>query len=78
MTTDAYDDAYCQVCHCMLEWQSCWCCMGEGGFHNCGEDTCCCLDQNTIDDVCEACDGAGEYLDCPNARNHPRKEIPYA
>jgi hypothetical protein len=62
---------HCQVCGCMLEPESCWQCLGAGGFHNCGEDTCCCLDPEALDDVCEECEGEGGYLVCPNAMRHP-------
>lgn len=24
--------------------ETCWICGGAGGHHDCGEDTCCCLD----------------------------------
>jgi len=38
-----------------LEWTDCWNCGGTGyDGHDCGEDTCCCLnpDDNVICDVC--------------------------
>lgn len=74
MTLEEYDDEYCPQCHAMLELESCWSCMGNGGFHNCGEDTCVCLDKETLQDVCEECDGEGAYLVCPNAKHHPSAE----
>ncbi len=37
--------------------EACWRCHGEGGFHDCGEDTCCCLDQDEITDICPECHG---------------------
>ena len=37
----------------------CWYCHGEGGFHDCGEDCCCCADPEEITDVCPECDGEG-------------------
>jgi hypothetical protein len=43
---------------------ACWKCHGVGGFHDCGEATCCCLDpaDESSDDwiVCDECDGWGE------------------
>ena len=37
-------DGMC-VIHGEKEWVDCWQCGGEGWFgHDCGEDTCCCLD----------------------------------
>lgn len=44
-------------------WRECWDCGGEGvTYHDCGEDTCCCLDpQPNV--RCETCEGArGWYL----------------
>lgn len=38
--------------------ESCWSCMGEGGFHDCGEDTCCCL-RPKLNVLCEVCKGEG-------------------
>lgn len=39
-------------------WVPCWNTCNEGYFHDCGEDTCCCLDPE--DDVpCEVCGGRG-------------------
>jgi hypothetical protein len=37
-------------------------CWGEGYYHDCGDDTCCCLHPD-IDDLwpCENCNGTG-YL----------------
>ena len=43
------------------ERECCWACHGEGYYHDCGDDTCCCLDPE-VDDVytCEECGGTGE------------------
>lgn len=43
------------------EWQRCWSCAGDGVVgHDCGEDTCCCL--NPEDNVpCDICDGKGGW-----------------
>lgn len=41
-----------------------WQCHGEGGFHDCGEDCCCCLDKDEITDECEECGGEGSYWIC--------------
>lgn len=44
------------------EWddgEPCWHCLGEGGFHDCGEDTCCCLDKDEITEICPECRGRG-------------------
>jgi hypothetical protein len=37
----------------------CWHCFGEGGFHDCGEDTCCCADPDEITEPCPECGGSG-------------------
>ena len=37
---------------------SCWLCHGEGGWHDCGEDCCPCLDKS-INEICPECDGEG-------------------
>lgn len=42
----------------------CWQCDGRGGFHNCGEDTCCCLDKEAITEKCSECGGEG-FFSCP-------------
>lgn len=41
--------------------ETCWACHGEGGSHDCGEDTCCCLDKGEITHECDECQGYG-YL----------------
>lgn len=33
-------------------------CHGEGEWHDCGEDTCCCLNPEP-NEYCEHCDGEG-------------------
>lgn len=42
---------------------TCPSCGGEGGYHDCGEDVCCCADPGGDEDedwfVCEACGGSG-------------------
>lgn len=34
--------------------------MGDGGWHDCGEDTCCCLEPE-LDTPCDECLGEGGY-----------------
>ena len=41
----------------------CWDCGGEGGYHDCGDDTCACLHPEN-DTNCETCDGSGR-IRCP-------------
>lgn len=61
----ANDKELCERCGCCeLVWQSCEQCGGDGVFgHDCGEDTCCCLDPEE-DDPCEICDGEGGWMRC--------------
>jgi hypothetical protein len=42
------------------EEQVCWTCHGDGFYHDCGEDTCCCANPDE-DDIytCEECGGTG-------------------
>jgi hypothetical protein len=75
--TDNINDGYyttdegCKVCGAMLERVSCWNCCGAGGWHDCGEDCCPCLDKEEITVDCDECDGEGRYWICPDAENHP-------
>lgn len=71
---DEYNAEHCRVCGSALELESCWQCLGAGGFHNCGEDTCACLDPDELNEICEECDGEGAYLSCPAAETHPREK----
>lgn len=53
------------------EWQDCYVCDGEGTIHDCGEDTCSCLDPETQDRVeCYECNGEGGWWkhECTAAR----------
>jgi hypothetical protein len=66
--TDDFDS--CPACGSELDWVPCWHCHGEGGFHDCGEDCCCCLDKEEITEDCGECDGRGRLPVCHNAANH--------
>jgi hypothetical protein len=63
----------CRICGAEKEWESCWQCLGQGGFHDCGEDCCPCLDKEEITETCTECDGEGGYLQCPNLP-HPAEK----
>jgi hypothetical protein len=40
--------------------EPCSSCDGEGYYHDCGDDTCCCADPETDDMVqCDECGGTG-------------------
>jgi len=43
-------------------WEPCWYCGGQGGFHDCGEDCCCCA-RPELDEVCPECAGEGGWHD---------------
>jgi hypothetical protein len=45
-------------------YEACWRCHGWGGWHDCGDDCCPCLDKDEITDECDECDGTG-YLPLP-------------
>ena len=36
-------------------------CWGEGGWHDCGEDCCCCL-RPAINETCGLCEGTGTWI----------------
>lgn len=65
---------YCPVCGSPMEHVECWQCHGDGGFHDCGEDCCPCLDKDEITVDCEECDGRGRYLEC-TALPHTDEQI---
>lgn len=56
----------CSVCGQEQERESCWSCGGEGGFHDCGEDCCCCLYPD-LNVRCDVCGGQGSYWICPHS-----------
>jgi hypothetical protein len=59
-------EAQCKHCHADAVWVECEDCGGSGyTHHDCGEDTCCCL--NPEDNVeCDTCDGEGGWYNCQN------------
>ncbi len=65
-TPDDFDyyDTSCPICGSYTEYVECEECYGEGGFHDCGEDCCCCLDKEEITVDCEICKGHGGYRQC--------------
>lgn len=60
----AEEPSECPVCGAGMEWEQCWQCYGEGGWHDCGEDCCPCLDKEEITEWCEECGGEGGDLVC--------------
>lgn len=63
------ETAYTCKCGQQKLYLDCWQCCGEGfSHHDCGDDTCCCLDPS--DNVtCDICKGKGGYHVC--AACHP-------
>jgi hypothetical protein len=57
------DEPECVHCHAPMEWVDCWNCDEGLAGHDCGEDTCCCLDPE--DNVlCDICEGKGGWMSC--------------
>lgn len=64
-----YEDepsGYCAHCGQELEWEDCGACEEGYAGHDCGEDTCCCLDPEP-NVYCDQCGGAGGWLICTNS-----------
>lgn len=70
---DDYDDdphgPACPLCGAEMWRERCWYCHGEGGWHDCGEDCCCCLHPDT-NIACPECGGEGGYWECYEVRRH--------
>jgi len=72
MEDDYPDDQFCPLCGGLMGWERCWQCHGAGGFHDCGEDCCPCLDpEDDLNEKCDVCGGEGGYYVC--GRPHPEK-----
>ena len=57
-------DCQCARCGSSMTHIECESCGGEGvSGHDCGEDTCCCLDPEE-NMTCDICDGKGGWLEC--------------
>lgn len=74
MIFDNYEPLECPICGAEMEVESCWACHGSGGFHDCGEDCCCCADPEEITHFCNECHGEGDYLVC-QALPHTEEQI---
>jgi hypothetical protein len=49
-------------CDCEDGWITCWSCGGEGDYHDCGEDCCCCAEPEFDERVdCQECHGRGGW-----------------
>lgn len=69
MKTKVERSAICEKCRYELQWRECYNCGGEGvSEHDCGDDSCCCL--NPADNVrCDICNGREGWYQCPHC--HP-------
>lgn len=61
----ANDKELCENCGCCeLVTEPCEQCGGDGVFgHECGDDTCCCLDPDD-NETCSECGGLGYFKQC--------------
>jgi hypothetical protein len=62
---DILEHRYCKIHECNLYGRDCEDCSGEGGYHDCGEDCCCCLDPEEPNARCSHCRGTGRLEWCP-------------
>ena len=56
-------EAVCKICGSDLHWEECEGCDEGYSHHDCGEDTCCCLDQSP-NVICDRCNGEGGWWMC--------------
>ena len=54
---------YCKKCGSDVMWQNCDQCEEGYSHHDCGEDSCCCLDP-LPNVVCDVCNGEGGWYVC--------------
>lgn len=65
-------DDTCDVHGCNLHDRECDDCSGEGGYHDCGEDCCCCINPEETTHRCRNCKGTGFIRWCPeNSEQNP-------
>lgn len=69
------DDPTCGECKGPMHWEECWTGCNDGGYHDCGDDSCCCLEPED-DMVCDECHGNGGYWVCSTPDNHPPIGVP--
>jgi hypothetical protein len=57
------DETVCRTCHSQQMWEQCTNCEDGYSDHDCGEDTCCCL--NPWPNMrCDICDGRQGWYRC--------------
>lgn len=58
----------CRSCGSDVDWEDCERCGGEGvSHHDCGEDTCACLDPEE-NVTCVPCEGRGGWYRCSHCK----------
>ena len=57
------EEPYCKKCGSDVMWQECDQCEEGYSYHDCGEDSCCCLDP-LPNVVCDVCNGEGGWYVC--------------
>jgi len=57
------EEPYCKKCGSDVMWQVCDQCEEGYSYHDCGEDSCCCLDL-LPNVVCDVCNGEGGWYVC--------------
>jgi hypothetical protein len=67
-------DEVCAKCGGDVDWIDCYDCENGYSHHDCGEDTCCCLDKSP-NVVCDTCDGKGGWFRCYSCESKQNKEV---
>lgn len=57
------EETMCKKCGSSVYWQECEYCEDGYSHHDCGEDTCCCLEP-WPNVKCDICNGAGGWWMC--------------
>jgi len=66
-------EAVCKKCGCDVMWIDCWNCEDGFSYHDCGEDSCCCIDPEPNVE-CDICDGKGGWYECLGCREGLKNE----
>lgn len=63
-TKATIDETRCQKCRSQKMWEDCYSCDEDGMVdHDCGDDTCCCLEP-WPNVRCDICNGQGGWYRC--------------
>jgi hypothetical protein len=70
-----YWERPCPKCGLEQDALECWNCDGDGfSYHDCGEDTCACLDPEEKNVRCNECHGLGRWMICPHCNPEAFKD----